>query len=431
MLDKKTKILLISINAWTEDISTGNTFSNFFSGWNKKNIAQIYCREEMPKNDICEKYYRMSESQIIRYFKTKKPIGKSFKLNSNIEVKKTENKEKQIYKSARKVRLTLFVMLRDFLWRIAPWKNDSLKKFLDEFQPDVIYMHSHRALYMHMLFAYIAKYTGAKCILFVGDDMAGYKKFMISPLAWIYQILIRRRVKKTVSLCSLRYAISQKLQKEYSKIFKTEFKLLRKGGEFSDDFKPKTEVSSPISLIYAGNMFFKRYNILAEIKKAMAILNQNQVEFVMNIYTGNHLTEKIKKSLSNPNVFIHQPVSIEELKKKYQQSDLALHVESFAVKPRLNLRLSFSTKILDCIQGGNAILAIGPKENAGIEYLKNEAVAIIVNSKDDIMSTLVRILSDPKIILKYSKKVHALGIKNHKIEVVRQGLYSDIDQILK
>ena len=70
---------------------------------------------------------------------------------------------------------------------------------------------------------------------------------------------------------------------------------------------------------------------------------------------------------------------------KYRNSDVAVHVESFDLKNRLTTRLSFSTKIIDCMNSGCAILAIGPNSQAGMAYLKDNNAAICINNIKDIV----------------------------------------------
>ena len=46
------KVLLVSRNAW--DNKAGNTCSNFFQEFKPDQLAQVFCRDELPDNELCE-----------------------------------------------------------------------------------------------------------------------------------------------------------------------------------------------------------------------------------------------------------------------------------------------------------------------------------------------------------------------------------------
>ena len=50
-------ILIFTRSEWSNENSTGNTLSNFFGGFSKTNIANIYMRDAMPDNKICTNFF--------------------------------------------------------------------------------------------------------------------------------------------------------------------------------------------------------------------------------------------------------------------------------------------------------------------------------------------------------------------------------------
>ena len=131
-----------------------------------------------------------------------------------------------------------------------------------------------------------------------------------------------------------------------------------------------------------------------------------------------------KKLLNDgKNICIHKAVTTEELQKLYAESDIALHVESFSRKNRLETRLSFSTKIIDCLASGCAVMAIAWEEQTGLKYLKKNDAAVCITSPKEIEGTLRELVENQEKISLYARKAYNLAIANHRREKVQDELY--------
>ncbi len=51
----KQKFLVISSNVW--DDTNVNSLYNLFQNWKQDEIANLYCRDEIPNNRICSNYF--------------------------------------------------------------------------------------------------------------------------------------------------------------------------------------------------------------------------------------------------------------------------------------------------------------------------------------------------------------------------------------
>ena len=126
---------------------------------------------------------------------------------------------------------------------------------------------------------------------------------------------------------------------------------------------------------------------------------------------------------------VHSSISYDQLMKEYKKSDIALHVESFNIKNRLNVRMSFSTKIIDCLDSGCAVMAICDKKQGGYMYLKEKDAAICVDSPKMIEKALKNILNDPQSIQIYREKALKCGRENHLKEKILLDLQNDFCNI--
>ena len=92
-------------------------------------------------------------------------------------------------------------------------------------------------------------------------------------------------------------------------------------------------------------------------------------------------------------------------------SDLVLFLESFERKSIQTTRLSFSTKIIDCMQSSASILAIGPLEIASIDYLAKNNLGYIISDIEKLDEKLEYLANHTEIIHECSK---------HKIEFAKK-----------
>ena len=107
-----------------------------------------------------------------------------------------------------------------------------------------------------------------------------------------------------------------------------------------------------------------------------------------------------------------------------------MFVESLEKKYKYTARLSFSTKITDYLKSGKCIFAIGDKDIAPIDYFNHYDSAVTATSYDEIGAKLTKIIENPDIIKKYSKKAFECGKDNHNKESQKQILYNTIKAAL-
>lgn len=409
------RILVLTLNAWNDSNSTGNTISNLLKNIHEDNVANVYCRNEKIDNKICKKYFRITEKDIIKaVFNFNKSycgtiLTPVFHEKSNSETNISGNG--RIGDFLRKYRFTSLLLLRELIWHTGVWKNNKLKNFLLDFNPEVIYMHGHCNIYMHNLLEYCRIMTGAKTVVFWGDDMYGRKNYM--PLGFLYETLLRRRFKKTIENASLLLGGSLKLCKEYSLIFNKKFIPFFKECSLLNK-SIKSQFNKPITVVYAGNLLFGRDKILSKIATAINNINRNNNELIyqLNIYSNTILSTKLKRILDNrPSCFFWGCKEYTYVCKAMDQADFSLFAESFDDDNIRQTRLSFSTKIIDCMQSCSAILAVGPISIASMEYISENKIGVVItnlkNIEEDLMMIsnrfdLVKQLNENKVKFAYT-----------------------------
>lgn len=429
----KLKVLIISAEVWKNDSNGGNVLSGIFNGFDW-DLAQIYCNPGTPNNDVCKKYYQMTDRMAISSIFGHGIMGKSFDLavsendGSNVVA---EQPKKSFYKFFKSHRLPLFYFLKHRIWNLSKWKNERLKKFVKDFAPDVIFAPCYGDKFMLRLTRYVESLVQKPIISYISDDSYTLKQFNFSLFYWIDRFSVRRELRKTFPLYSLVYTMTDIQKKQCEKDFHANMKILLKPVSIGDDEKKiRAVTTSPLRMVYAGGVYLNRWKVLAKITRAIEYINKEQFKIKLDIYTQNEITKRINKKLNDGiNSEIHNSVSIKELFEIYRASDIALHVESFDLKNRLAVRMSFSTKITDLLVSGCAVMAVCDKKQGGFQYLNSEKAAICIDSPKKILQILEEIVNNPCVIEKYRAAAKKCVNNNHNYEKTHKMIEDDFYSI--
>lgn len=427
------KILLITDEVWNDSIHGNNVLSNWFNGFPAE-FAQIYCSPGHPDNDCCELYYQITDKMMINSILNHTKAG--------TRLQKSEETTQQ-YNSTdvsninwmRRYCGNLLRLIKNLVWSFGKYDETAISSFIKEFQPDIIFSPRFATPKMLRLERIVYKYANCPMVAFTGDNEYSMRMFSLSPFAWINKLWLRKALRRNAKMYSAYYTLSDEQKSEYEKVFSCPIKILRKCVP-SDIVIVSDQIHEPIKIVYAGKMYCNRWKTLGKIGAALQKLNSDGCKAVLNIYTKDTLTKKQQKALDLPgSVVLHGAISQCQVLDNYQKSDIALHIESFDLKYRLATRVSFSTKIIDCLNGGCAIMAVAWKEHSGLTYLKREDAAICIDDSKKIFEVLSKIISCPELIKNYKLKARDCLIRNHSRQKVQKSLLDDwyaiIDAYLK
>ncbi len=424
------RILVITRGCWDKSNNTGNTMDNIFGNFENCEIYNLYFRTELPKDNPCKKIFQISEQQLVKNILKKKPCGKY--VSNSSEKDSDANIEAKMYNQARKRKLTIFSLFRELIWSLGKWKNSNLDNFLDEVKPDIVFMPVYNCWYPHKVLNYIKKKTNAEIVLFHADDNYTLKQISFSPLYWLYRFRLRHWVRKSEKISSLDYAISDIQREEYSKAFKKDIKILYKGQDFTVSPEKKSSDSGVIKMVFTGNISVGRYKSLAMIGREIKKINSDKKRIELDIYTKTPMTKKMKRALDIEGaVNLKGGVDASEIMEIQRNADVLVHAESFDLKSKLAVRLSFSTKIVDYLYNSKCIFAIGPKDVASIKYLVENDAAIVAFDKKSVEEKLKALIDNPELLLLYGEKAWECGKKNHQISQIQEKLHKDFCDLLK
>jgi glycosyltransferase involved in cell wall biosynthesis len=228
----------------------------------------------------------------------------------------------------------------------------------------------------------------------------------------------------------LYYTEAEEQSAEYAKLFHLQTKFLAKCGNF-DLRKKHLTVNDPIRIVYAGKLYCGRWKTLEVIAKAIDRINEESIRISLEIYTQSPIRKRYQRYLDNKkDSVIKGRVSPDELTEIYEKADIALHVESFGIKYRLATRYSLSSKIIDCLSTGCAVMAVCWRGHNGLKYLKKEDAAIAVDNKKEIYKVLNNIVNNTSVISDYAEKALRCGIRNHERSNIQNQISMDLQGVI-
>lgn len=428
------KILIVSRLNW-DDTSVSNTLSNLFGDYDPDKIARIYIETQHPNTCCCKRFYQISEFSLVKkIFNWGLNTGKVITTDGSV-VKRpqavddaTAKQEASVMNWVRSHRSSIFTVLRDFLWYLNGWKTKELRAFIKDFNPDVVWLDGSPLILMNRLNNYVYKVAQKPTVTFLMDDVYCYES-CTGLFDRVYKFFLRKQVKWTVDHCKHVFVSSQKMKTEYDRIFGVDSTFITKSFE-ADKLKTDVEViHNPVRLVYLGNVLIGRLGTLIKIAKCMKEINKGHQKLQLSIYTNSFIFEEEKKQLlCDSGVRLCPPISFDKVPEIIAENDVQVFTESMDGKDMSVARLSFSTKIIDYIQSGKCILAVGPKDVAPIEYFKKEDAAIVATNMEELMASLLK-LTNEDIIREYAKKAIACGKRNHDRTMMHDKIYSKIRDV--
>ena len=432
-VDKFPKVLVVSTNAWQDNTGI-NTLIQFFKCWEREKVAQIYTRTALPNTSVCDNFFRISENAVVKsWFKPNIATGSVVynKYNSSDEEAAAVNTEKKLYSNSGKNLSEILNICRELAWKFGKWKTKELDEFIEEFNPDVLFIPIYPTIYMGRIQKYIIKKTGKPVVSYLADDNYTFRNIKKNPFAIIKRLNLRKYVKYIVDNSEKLLVIAPKQKEEYDAIFGINSGILTKGIDFKDKQYIKHKAKYPIKMVYTGKLIIGRWKSLAAIADVLEEINANSIKIELDIYTTESLTAKQDKALNKNGCSVKGALSLKEVADVQRKADILVFVEGLEKRHKDIARLSFSTKITDYLSNGKCIFAVGDKEIAPIDYFNRYDSAITASCYDEIKEKLHQIVNNTELIAEYSEKAYNCGKNNHSLEKMNQILIDSINDAIK
>ncbi len=429
--NKLPKVLVVGINAWRED-GTAHTLMDIFRCWDPENVALVYTRADLPNTEVCHKYFQISESQVLR--SVLKPWMKVGRIVENTQSKDAAEiqEEHARYASAHKKSSSLLPLLREMVWKLGRWKTPALRKFVEDFNPDIIFVPIYPTVYMGWIQKYIIKLTGKPTVCYLADDNYSYDSCN-GLLSYLHRCWLRQTVGPLARGCKQMFVIVDKEKEDTDSRFGTNSVILTKSLDFtSKSYQPHTP-NSPLKFVYTGSMIIGRDKTLAMLADTINKANEEtgSIKAELYIYSQTEPKEDVLSRINRGKSHFCGQISRDEVLKVQQEADVVVFAEALSGKESNAAKLSFSTKITDYLSNGKCILAIGKKDIAPIDYFRRNDSALIATSAEEIEKRVREIISKPDLTDKYGRKAFDCAVRNHERDMMNKRFINTMLKVIQ
>ncbi len=425
MLNNNKKVLIIAHNSFSKVSNNGKTLESIFGDFSKKNIAQVFFSEnEDPDFDFCDNYFKITDSDVLKnLIKGNHDCGRQIKI-------KTENKDsKNIKKNQPSLLFRLaksksenLNFFRDMLWQFNTWKSPSFLRWIETFNPDVIFYVGGNFGFSHKIARFTSTHFKVPLVTYFTDD------YLIHPINNnIFDAIQRKRMKnfysKTIEQSSLCFAIGTSMANDYTEYFNKKFFPLMNSVE-KQDYLPYLNRNN-LTISYFGGLHLERWKMLVRFAKLLP-------SGVLNVYSISKPEEAILEQFTKANIVYKGAVDGQNLKNAILDSDLLLHVESDDKFYRSLTKLSVSTKIPEYLISGRPIIGFGPIEVASMKILEDNNIGFAIDSKIDdsnIKMNLENIIKDFDLRQKIGLMGHEFAVQNFDNDKISKEFKNKLEKL--
>ena len=425
------KVLIISHNSFSTFQSMGKTFCTLFSQFKKEELCQLYIYPTIPDVPFCDSFYRITDKDVLNFFRTfrvKGTVIQSEDVNESQHNLFENPKDLSVYRN-KKNKTAFRTLARDFLWKITPWFNASLKKWLREQNVTHIFVSPGGYKFVYDIALKCAKFLNVPIVTYVCDEYFFVDK-RTRIVEKIQDYLFKKKMSQLMKKTSTIVTISEEMKNLYEPFFNRPTKVIMTGSSFPIAVSPK-EINEIKELTYMGNLSCNRYVSLCEIGDTLDEINQENGEsYILKIYTGEKCPTILDELTKRKSVKMMGFVTGEEFNRVFHSAQCLLHVEAFDAKSIDYVKNSISTKIADSLGSGILLIAYGPSIIASMRHLSRNNAAFIIDNQDDLKRKLMQLFSlsgDDRMI--YVKKALSATYKYHTSDLNGQKLYQIIEKI--
>lgn len=420
MINKK--ILIVSNNALSETNNNGRTMMKLLSPEDKEKIAQFYIRATVPSFDICDKYFFVSDIDLIKSVIKRRSAGRVMTRDDFVV-----SEERRTDPINRIPRTAWMMLARNFLWKRKIWRK-KFEAWVEDFGPECVILQAGDSPFMYDISVGIAKKHQIPLVIFNTEDYFFkkhnyFKKKLKSDFFYnIYKCVLSRSVRKAMNVAEISIYLHEQLEALYQKEF----------GKKSTYIYTTTDVpymgdegDKPI-FSYAGNFGYKRYEVLTKVAKA---LHKIDPTYYLDVYGDLRRLPEQEAIYGCPEIRFHGKISYEQVKKVMSESMLLFHVENGEEYFRKEVENGMSTKLADTLACGRCLVVVAPESVFCAKYIQKNKCGCVITDEEMLETSLREIINNKEKRAQYIEAGQKVVAQNHCADKNRAKMESIINEL--
>ena len=373
--DDCKRTLIISANSFSTLSNNGKMLSSFFQGYPSDKLAQLYIWPEYPDNDICLRYFRITDLDMVRGIFNHRDCGGTVSLLQN----QRDQTATFVY-GASVTQWPSARLAREIVWLHHGWRSPLFLSWLDDFKPQIVFFSGVNSLALYRIANFIAKRFRIPVIVYITDDFF-LPRFSLSAAFHIRRFWLNCAMKSILkNNISRLLVVNEYMRGAYKKQFNKDSLVILNCASIPIQCPPFKKSQKPINVTFIGNLFNNRSSTMLKLRKIIEKYPHREC-FRFDIYTREVLSDRILKGITFPPIMQHcGALDALGVKDKLSSSDVLMHIESFHYKNRKDTLLSLSTKITEYMAAAKPIFIVAPPEVGTMRFLSENTSNICVQN---------------------------------------------------
>jgi len=268
-MKEHNRIIIVGTIPYNKNTSS-RAFDAYFHNWEKDNLRQIFSNTKTPVKGHCGTLYQITDARLLkRWIHRLDEVGVIFYEQDLPDDWKDNDLEvgnatfSKLYKIGSKDSPLKYI-LRGILWKKKYWNTKQLNDWLDEFQPECVFLAFSDDYFIPRIALYISSKYNIPIMSCIGDDYYFNHRKSLSPFYHIYRKTYKRLIDKVFQRPGSAIYIGNKIRDKYNSEFGLNGITVYLTSDIKrHEFRPINKTNP--SFIYCGNVRLGRNYSLADI----------------------------------------------------------------------------------------------------------------------------------------------------------------------
>lgn len=384
------RVLVVSHNVFSASGNMGKTMMRMLAGISPENLAQVYFHQEIPTRACCLRYFRITDSDVLRSVFTRRARFRTF---SSCDIDESASQSRtdtgnlaKVYQFSRR-RTPMIYFLRDTMWRLGKWKTRALKDWARAFAPDVIFFAAGDYAFSYRVALYLSGLLRVPITMWCADDYFIVPQQSRSLLRRLHCRRLRKLAKRVTERSKSVITISDPMQRDYAQLFGFPVQTIRISSDANPAALPRAQREG---ISYVGNLGIDRITPLIELGRTLKAAQLPGFETI-RVYSSERNPATLAQITEDNGLTFCGRLTEQGVERVLGASKFLMLVESFDRSAIRRTKYSLSTKVAESLRSGACIIAYGPDEIASIEYLRRHKAACILNSAAEFPEVVRRL----------------------------------------